>query len=98
MVTCPYHGSVLKAQENGVFALHPAPVAGDASTVIVTDFLSPWRFGICGTPGEIALSDLAENLAPAPQGDYSWVKPGITAWTWLTEKEKGQRNPRTIKK
>lgn len=98
MVTCPYHGSVLKALGKNVFALHPAPAVSDEPTVITTGFLSPWRFGIYGDAGEIALSDMAENLSPAPQGDYSWVKPGVTAWTWLSEKRRGQNNPKVIRK
>lgn len=98
MVTSPYHGSILQPQGDNVFGLHPAPVASDSPTVITSGFLSPWRFGIYGDAGEIAVSDMAENLAPAPQGDYSWVKPGVTAWTWISEKKRGQSNPATIKK
>ena len=98
MLTCPYHGSVLKPQGNNRFVLRSAPVVSGTPTVISDGFLSPWRFGVCGGAGEIALSDMAENLSPAPRGDYSWVKPGVTAWTWLSEKKKGQNNPDIIKK
>ncbi len=97
MVTNPYHGSVLSINGNGEFGLTPAPVVGENPSVITSGFLSPWRFGICGSAGEIALSDMAENLSPDPQGDYSWVKPGVTAWTWLSEKKKGQNDPKTIR-
>ena len=57
MVTCPYHGSVLKALGKNVFALHPAPAVSGEPTVITTGFLSPWRFGIYGDAGEIALRE-----------------------------------------
>ena len=97
MVSCPYHGSVLHIQGGGVFGLTQAPAVKEKPTVIDTDFLSPWRFGIYGDAGEIALSDMAENLSPKPQGDFSWVRPGVTAWTWLSEKNKGQNNPKIIR-
>ena len=83
MISGSYRGSVLGTQGNNVFGIEHAPVAGDTPTVITTEFLSPWRFGIYGEAGDIAMSDMAENLSPSSQGDYSWVEPGVTAWTWL---------------
>ena len=97
MVSFPYHGSVLSVKGSNVYGLSPAPVVKSSPTAITTDFLSPWRFGIYGNAGDIAISDMAENLLPRARGDYSWVKPGVTAWTWLSERIKGQNNPKTIK-
>lgn len=93
-----YHGSVLEARGENVFGLHAAPqVSRDKGTVITTDFISPWRCGICGNLGDIVESNLIENLSSAPAGDYDWVEPGVTAWMWLSEGFSGQRTRRTIK-
>ncbi|MBQ8894499.1 MAG: glycoside hydrolase family 97 catalytic domain-containing protein [Clostridia bacterium] len=46
-------------------------------------FTSPWRFAVIGTAGEIAMNTMAETLSPAAEGDFSWVEPGVTSWTWL---------------
>ena len=97
MTSGSYRGSVLGIQGGNVFRMEPAPVAGDTPTVITTEFLSPWRFGIYGEAGDIAVSDMVENLSPPPQGDFSWVEPGVTAWTWISEKKKGQSDPRIIR-
>ncbi len=92
-----FYGSVLSVKGGNVLGMHPAPKASERPAVITTDFLSPWRFGVYGEPGDIAVSDMAENLAAEPEGDYSWVEPGVTAWMWIAEKKKGQRNPATIR-
>ncbi|MCL2152449.1 MAG: glycoside hydrolase family 97 catalytic domain-containing protein [Oscillospiraceae bacterium] len=53
---------------------------------IVLPWKSPWRAAVIGSPTVIANSTMFENLA-APNKledtDTSWIKPGITAWTWL---------------
>jgi len=47
-------------------------------------FKSPWRAAIIGTPEEIAESMMIENLNPPSKiEDTSWIKPGVTSWTWL---------------
>ena len=93
-----YFGSLLTAQGDNTFGLHAAPtVSRDTPAVIQTDFTSPWRFGIYGGLGDIVESDLTENLAPSPEGDYSWVVPGVTAWMWLSEGFYGQRTVSIIK-
>lgn len=52
---------------------------------VVTEmpFESPWRFIVSGSAGDINLNTMAENLSPDCEGDFSWVKPGVTSWTWL---------------
>lgn len=93
-----YFGSLLYGQGDNRFGLHAAPaVSRDTPAVIQTDFMSPWRFGICGSLGDIVESDLTENLAPTSEGDYSWVVPGVTAWMWLSEGFYGQRTVSIIK-
>jgi len=42
-----------------------------------------WRVVMLGNrPGDLIASNLVGNLNPAPQGDFSWVKPGKAAWDW----------------
>lgn len=52
----------------------------------VTDgrnYTSAWRVVMCGDKiGELVDSHLLELLNPAPQDDFSWVKPGVATWDW----------------
>nr|WP_052170252.1 glycoside hydrolase family 97 protein [Massilia sp. JS1662] len=42
-----------------------------------------WRVVMLGNRmGDLIESHLVGNLNPAPQGDFSWVKPGKAAWDW----------------
>lgn len=44
---------------------------------------SPWRVVMLGeNPLRLIESTLILSLNPAPRGDFSWVKPGKTAWDW----------------
>ena len=44
---------------------------------------SAWRVILFGkTPGTLVDSHLIELLNPEPQGDFSWVKPGVAVWDW----------------
>lgn len=97
LVVSGYYGSVLDVQGDNLFGLHPAPKASRQPVTVNVDFLSPWRFGIYGEPGDLVMSDMAENLATQPQGDFSWVKPGVTGWTWLWVRNQGQRDPAVIR-
>ena len=46
-------------------------------------FTSAWRVIMCAdTPGGLVDSHLLELLNPEPQGDFSWVKPGVCLWDW----------------
>ena len=48
-----------------------------------TAFTSAWRVIMCAdTPGGLVDSHLLELLNPEPQGDFSWVKPGVCLWDW----------------
>ena len=44
---------------------------------------TPWRFVVAGTAAEVNMNTMAETLSPDCEGDFSWVEPGVTAWTWL---------------
>ncbi|RJF86243.1 glycoside hydrolase family 97 protein [Sphingomonas cavernae] len=44
---------------------------------------SPWRVVMLGeNPLKLIESTLILSLNPAPKGDFSWVKPGKSAWDW----------------
>lgn len=44
---------------------------------------SAWRVVFFGnTPGKLVDSHLLELLNPAPEMDFSWVKPGVALWDW----------------
>ena len=46
-------------------------------------FQSAWRVILCGKkPGTLVDSHLIELLNPEPEGDFSWVKPGVAVWDW----------------
>lgn len=46
-------------------------------------YTSAWRVMMCSpTPGGLVDSHLLELLNPEPQGDFSWVKPGVALWDW----------------
>ena len=46
-------------------------------------FSSPWRVVmLADSVGKLAESTLITSLNSAPQGDFSWVKPGKYAWDW----------------
>ncbi|MFV0624248.1 glycoside hydrolase family 97 protein [Sphingomonas sp. ac-8] len=45
--------------------------------------VSPWRVVmIADEPGKLIENTLLTSLNPTARGDFSWVKPGKTAWDW----------------
>ncbi len=55
-----------------------------AATLDVGDgIVSPWRVVmVAAQAGKLIENTLLTSLNPAPRGDFSWVKPGKTAWDW----------------
>jgi hypothetical protein len=49
----------------------------------------PWRTIIIGsTPATIVESQMISSLSdPAIPGDFEWVKPGRSSWSWLSDNE-----------
>ena len=46
-------------------------------------FTSAWRVIMCAdSPGGLVDSHLLELLNPEPEGDFSWVRPGVALWDW----------------
>jgi len=74
---------MLNTRGNGVFrvAFEPKQVT---PIEITAPFFSPWRVMAIGTPSDIVETQMFENLSPPCQiSDTSWIKPGISSWTWF---------------
>ena len=65
--------------------------AGSVSFDVIPEKIEPegdvfqgaWRVIMVGrSPGELVDSHLLELLNPQPEGDFSWVRPGIYLWDW----------------
>ena len=47
------------------------------------EYIGAWRVLMVGkTPGDLVDSHLLELLNPEPEGDFSWVRPGVYLWDW----------------
>ncbi|WP_232323957.1 glycoside hydrolase family 97 catalytic domain-containing protein [Catenuloplanes japonicus] len=47
---------------------------------------TPWRVAIVGSLATVTGSTLVDDLAPPSKiNDTSWVRPGVVAWSWLSE-------------
>jgi alpha-glucosidase len=52
-------------------------------TRIGSEIVSPWRVVMVGSqPARLIQSNLLTNLNPDPAADFSWVRPGKSAWDW----------------
>lgn len=90
-LTPEYVGTRLAAQSpNGEYAI-AFPQMGETLTanelnhpVTKLPFASPWRAIVLGSLAKVVESQMVTDLtAPvAPKSDFSWVKPGISSWSW----------------
>lgn len=81
-----YIGTALYGEGEGRFSLCPAPrVSSDEAIDTALAFTSPWRCGIIGSLGEVVESSLIEKVCERSDEDYSWVRPGVCSWLWLSE-------------
>jgi alpha-glucosidase len=79
---------------NGLYSVR-FPEAKDAEGTGVVEpssvlpWTMPWRAIIIGnTPGAIIESQMINNLSDkSVPGDFSWVKPGRSSWSWLSDNE-----------
>ena len=65
--------------------VHLSGVPGRAAPVYESHggLQTAWRVVMLGNrTGDLIASNLVGNLNHAPQGDFSWVKPGKAAWDW----------------
>lgn len=60
---------------------------GEVEPTSTLPWTMPWRTIIVGsTLGTIVESEMINNVSDAQiAGDFSWVKPGRSSWSWLTE-------------
>jgi alpha-glucosidase len=79
-----YTGSGLVAVDGGVAVkLTPRVDQPDVAVLSPSGVESAWRVIMAGDrAGDLIASPLIGNLSRQAQGDFSWVKPGKTAWDW----------------
>lgn len=62
---------------------YDAKYAGISSVLMDNVFHTPWRAAvICDDLEGIANSSLISDLNPPAEGDFSWVEPGTSSWSW----------------
>jgi hypothetical protein len=50
------------------------------------ELTTPWRVAIVGGLSEVVESTLVDDLAtPQVSDDTSWIAPGISSWSWVTD-------------
>jgi alpha-glucosidase len=79
-----YTGASLWRDGTGL-RVHLSGVPGRAAPVYESQggLQTAWRVVMLGNrAGDLIASNLVGNLNPAPEGDFSWVKPGKAAWDW----------------
>jgi alpha-glucosidase len=79
-----YTGASLWREGAGL-RVHLSGVPGRAAPAYESQggLQTAWRVVMLGNrPGDLIASHVVGNLNPAPQGDFSWVKPGKAAWDW----------------
>ena len=88
-----YAGASLKRANGGLQVNLTPRVDNKAVSVLSSDGLeSAWRVVMLGQrAGDLIQSNLIGNLAPQAVGDFSWVKPGLTAWDWWSGPTAGEK-------
>lgn len=74
------HGSGSLSYGIDLFQGEPVTSTGDLST--------PWRVAVIGGLDDVVESTLVDDLAtPSELGteDVSWIRPGVSSWSWLTD-------------
>jgi alpha-glucosidase len=79
-----YAGAALLPEGGALRIRLSAPPKRPAPAFVSKAGLSTaWRVVMMGDrAGDLIASNLIGNLNPAPEGDFSWVKPGKAAWDW----------------
>lgn len=52
--------------------------------VVSANVVSPWRLIVIGSLADVVESQMVTDFSPEADAsiDYSWVKPGISSWSW----------------
>ena len=79
-----YTGSALLPEGDALrVRLSAVPNRPGPAFVSRAGLTTAWRAVMLGKrTGDLIASHLVGNLNPAPEGDFSWVKPGKAAWDW----------------
>jgi alpha-glucosidase len=65
----------------------------DAQVAVGAGFVSSWRTAIIGALGTVVESTLNDDVAPPSRiADTSWIRPGVSAWSWLDGSRPTQQN------
>ena len=88
-----YAGASLKPANGGLQVNLTPRVDSKGVSVLSPDGLhGAWRVVMLGhRAGDLIQSNLIGNLAPQAVGDFSWVKPGLTAWDWWSGPTAGEK-------
>jgi len=69
--------------ESGSTKMSIVPEKSVLPPAVDDEFTGAWRVLMIGkTPGDLVDSHLLELLNPEPEGDFSWVRPGVYLWDW----------------
>ncbi len=80
-----YGGMILSSKKNSPRCLN-VTAAPDEFVKTKVPVATPWRVILAGSLDDIVNSNTIENLNPPCEvEDTSFVKPGIVAWSWMTE-------------
>jgi len=80
-----YGASQLSSTEEDTTTLYITETP-DEFTELKAPTTSPWRVILAGSLDEIVNSNTLENLnPPSIVDDPSFIKPGMVAWSWITE-------------
>ena len=86
-----------------VASLSPQRDNPDVCVTATAPLETPWRVMIIGdAPGRLYESNIVLNLNDPAEGDFSWVKPGKSAWDWwngqvVANGQRGQMDNATMK-
>lgn len=82
-----YGGSLLSSRKDDPRMLYVTAPPDDFGTQKLP-VATPWRVVMAGSLDDIVNSNLLENLNPPCElEDTSFIKPGMIAWSWMTENE-----------
>ncbi|MGN0485563.1 MAG: glycoside hydrolase family 97 catalytic domain-containing protein, partial [Lachnospiraceae bacterium] len=88
-----YAGGMMKGRGDGLLDVEfvtkqNSGYGNENNGDVVTElpFESPWRYAVIGDLAAIHDNTMAENLSPdCKVEDTSFIKPGVTGWTWLNK-------------
>ena len=88
-----YAGAALEPVDGGVrVRVTPRHDRKDVAVVSPRGLKSAWRVVMMGDrAGNFIESNLIGNLSPQAVGDFSWVKPGMSAWDWWSGATAGEK-------